>query len=196
MFVYVVRHGQSETNVSGKRAGQTDVKLTPKGYEDAKMAGRLIGAVPFDRVFSSDLIRARETARTALPTYEPELDRNLREIDIGRIAGYTNDECTRIFGPEWKENLKCHNYGPYGGENEQQLMGRAKAFMQFLESIEDQCKNVAVFTHGGIIHCMFWYVMGVSIDWHKTPVWNGSVTIFELNDGYWRLQGFNIGQMN
>ena len=36
MFVYVIRHGESETNLSKKWTGWLDVQLTKKGYEDAK----------------------------------------------------------------------------------------------------------------------------------------------------------------
>ena len=67
MRVYVIRHGESETNLSKHWTGWMDVSLTEKGYEDARGAGRIIGDVTFDRIFSSDLHRAKETAMTAIP---------------------------------------------------------------------------------------------------------------------------------
>ena len=67
MRVYVIRHGESETNLSKRWTGWKAVNLTEKGYEDAKKAGKIIGDVTFDKVFSSDLRRAKETAMTALP---------------------------------------------------------------------------------------------------------------------------------
>ena len=154
MLVYVVRHGQSETNVSGIRAGQTDIKLAPQGYVDARRAGEKLKGIKFDRVFSSDLVRASETARTALPEMEPELRKEIREINIGRIAGFTNAECETMYGTLWTENFRIHNYVPFGGENVQQITDRVASFMRFLDSLEKECSNVAVFAHGGSIRCI------------------------------------------
>ncbi len=192
MLVYVIRHGQSETNASGVRAGQTDIKLTAQGYEDARRSGEKLKGITFDRVFSSDLIRAVETARTALPGIEPEQRKELREINVGRVAGYTNAECAQIFGPSWSEYLKNHDYSPYGGENEQQIMDRVFSFMEYLESIEKDCSNVAIFCHGGSIRCIMRYALGFPIGWRRIRTDNGCITVFEFKDGQWCLRAFNI----
>lgn len=192
MLVYVVRHGQSETNVSGIRAGQTDIKLAPQGYVDARRAGEKLKGIKFDRVFSSDLVRASETARTALPEMEPELRKEIREINIGRIAGFTNAECETMYGTLWTENFRIHNYVPFGGENVQQITDRVASFMRFLESLEKECSNVAVFAHGGSIRCIIRYVLGYPIDWWKLRTDNCHITVLELDNGFWRLRAFNV----
>ena len=51
MKVWVVRHGQSETNRDGFWTGWYDAKLTPQGREDAVRAGALLKGVQFDRVW-------------------------------------------------------------------------------------------------------------------------------------------------
>ena len=191
MLVYVIRHGQSETNVTGVRAGQTDIKLTPKGYEDARGAAEKLKDIRFDRVFSSDLIRASETARTAIPGIEPELVREIREMDIGRIAGYTNEQCAEIYGSLWTENFSVHNYRPFGGEDEDLLMARTSSFMKRLESLGNDCRNVAVFSHGGTIRCMLRYVLDAPVSWRKFFAINCGITIFEYSDGFWSLRAFN-----
>ena len=67
MFVYVIRHGESETNLSKKWTGWLDVQLTEKGYEDAKKAAGYLKGISFDKIYTSDLMRAKQTAQTAFP---------------------------------------------------------------------------------------------------------------------------------
>ena len=190
MKVYVVRHGQSETTLSGKRAGQTDVKLTDQGYKDAMEARRKLCGIRFDRVFSSDLVRAVETARTAIPGVEPETVRELREIDVGRIAGNTNAECRAIFGELFAEYYPKHNYIPFGGEDLPMLKARVFRFMESLESIEG-CENIAVFAHGGSIRAMLCYAFGADLGWEKFHTDNCGVSVLEYRDGFWSVWSVN-----
>ena len=67
MRVYVIRHGESESNASKKWTGWTDVHLTKKGVNDAKKAAALLENVSFDKIYSSDLKRSYETMRTVFP---------------------------------------------------------------------------------------------------------------------------------
>ena len=66
MKLYVIRHGQSEGNIRGVFSGWLQHNLTEKGREDARKAGRIIEKVKFDKVYTSDLNRAIETAKTAI----------------------------------------------------------------------------------------------------------------------------------
>ena len=83
MKLYMVRHGQSETNLARKFTGWAQVNLTEKGVEDAKRAGEFLKGRPFDRIYSSDLIRAVQTAQYAISGCEPVQLPQLREIGLG-----------------------------------------------------------------------------------------------------------------
>lgn len=189
MKVYVVRHGQSASNKSGVRNGQTDVPLTEVGYNDAKRAGEKIKDINFDRVLSSDLIRAIETAKTAIPSCEPVKFKEIREIDVGKLAGHTSDECRVIF-ENYDENNKEHNYVPYGGENADMIFARVSSFMHMLEDLKD-CENVAVFTHHGAIYYMLRYILDSPVSRSKFVIDNGSVSVFEFKDGSWKIVKLN-----
>lgn len=190
MKVYVVRHGQSASNKSNVRNGQTDVPLTEQGYEDARKAGAKIKCVQFDRIFSSDLIRAIETAKTAIPGCEPIQYKEIREIDVGQLAGHTSDECRGIF-ENYDVNNEQHNYVPYGGENAQMIFERVSQFMGVLEKLTG-CENVAVFTHHGAIYYMLKYVIGCPVDRTKFTIDNGSVTILDYKNSKWKIDKLNI----
>lgn len=189
MKVYVVRHGQSASNKSGVRNGQTDVPLTEEGYEDAKKAGEKIKHIKFDKIFSSDLIRAIETGKTAIPGCEPIQFKSIREIDIGKLAGHTSDECRSLFENYDKNNLE-HNYLPYGGEYASMIFKRVADFMHMLENLKD-CDNVAVFTHHGAIFYMIKYILELPVSRGKFIIDNGSVCIFEYKDNMWRIVKLN-----
>ena len=67
MKLYIVRHGESETNRKGLWTGWLDVALTDKGIADAERVRDTLRGIKFDKVYSSDLQRARVTCEIALP---------------------------------------------------------------------------------------------------------------------------------
>lgn len=190
MKLYVVRHGQSASNKSGVRNGQTDVPLTSEGYKDAEKTGQKLKNIKLDEIYSSDLIRAIETAKTAIPGCIPIEDARLREIDVGKLAGHTPDEC-RILFDNYDENNKCHNYVPYSGENADMIFSRVSSFMQMLESRQNY-ENIGVFCHQGAIFYMLRYVLGYSIENGKIACDNGSITVFEYKNKSWKLLKSNM----
>jgi broad specificity phosphatase PhoE len=60
--IYLVRHGQSVDNSNGLYGGQHDTPLTEKGRQQAKETKALFTDVHFDDAYSSDLLRASQTA--------------------------------------------------------------------------------------------------------------------------------------
>ena len=82
MKLYLIRHGESETNKNGLWTGWLDVPLTEQGKEDAASASKIVSSVPFDKIYSSDLSRAIDTVKPLanalnLPIH---IDEELREI--------------------------------------------------------------------------------------------------------------------
>ncbi|MBQ3015525.1 MAG: histidine phosphatase family protein [Clostridia bacterium] len=59
MKLYITRHGESETNKKGCWTGWLDAQLTDKGLADAELARETLRGIKFDKVYSSDLIRAK-----------------------------------------------------------------------------------------------------------------------------------------
>ena len=78
-MLFVVRHGQTAANAAGQLLGRADVALTDIGREQAKALAAAVG--PVDRVISSPLQRARQTAAAfASPV---EIDDRWTELDYG-----------------------------------------------------------------------------------------------------------------
>ncbi len=103
----LLRHGQSEWNLSNLFTGWTDVELSPKGVEEAKEAGRALKAngYSFDIAFSSVLKRANNTMNFALgemgETSIPKFfSWRLNERHYGALQGLNKAESAKKWGEE------------------------------------------------------------------------------------------------
>ena len=82
----LVRHGQSTHNAQARLQGQSDPELSDAGRAEAQLLRRLFVDFPAERVITSDLRRASETA-AILGFPEARRDARFREIDVGAWAG-------------------------------------------------------------------------------------------------------------
>ena len=184
MRVYVVRHGESLHNVKGLWTGWADVPLTEKGREDAARAGAILRAVPFDKVYASDLSRALETAAVALPDYSPEASPLLREIDVGSLAS------TPIFSLSDEQRARCldEGYVQFGGEARQDFLQRQQDFLRILESTPYE--NIAIFTHAGWLCGMLSAVLECAVSRRHLVCGNCAIGVFEYKDNNWKLHSW------
>jgi broad specificity phosphatase PhoE len=189
MKVYFVRHGQSEGNISGRHNAWSQVPLTEQGRLDAAMAGRMLKGIPFDKVYTSDLIRAIETKEIAMPGVEYEVLPMLREVCVGHLLGRKIEDCAAEYGEIYFTNRWNTDFSPYGGESREELHQRIREFLSMLEKTDYE--NVAVFGHGTYCHCIFSAITGLFYDSTQLPCHNGSVSVFEFKNGIWRLEAWN-----
>lgn len=97
--ILLVRHGETDWNRERRVQGHTDRPLNETGRAQARALAEEIAGEPLDAVYSSDLVRAHETARilaeprglgvTVIP--------GLRERDFGTWEGMTDDEILHRF---------------------------------------------------------------------------------------------------
>lgn len=189
MRVYFIRHGQSEANFTKVHSGWAQVNLTELGISQAKEVGEYLKDISFDKVYSSDLIRAMQTAENALPGCVYETDPLLRERCVGEVAGKNKEQCYLEYGEVYLRSRETLDYTPFGGENEEMLHGRAEQFMQKLGKCN--YKNVAVFMHEGFLRNVLGVVMGVELPVGKIILSNCTIAIMEYIDGVWKLVSLN-----
>lgn len=174
-----IRHGQSEWNAIGKWQGHTDTPLSKLGKQQASKLAKRLRGLKFDAVYSSDLQRAAETGRLALPETEIRIDSRLREINFGIYEGKTRESLTQeeqksVFG--WWANPYTRKL--QGGESMECLNRRVFDWMQELPTEADIC----VFCHGGVVRNAVWQVVGKPMagDW-SVAVDNTSLTVIEYD---------------
>lgn len=186
MRVYVIRHGESESNLAKQWTGWVDVHLTEKGIADAKKAGEFLKDISFDKVYSSDLIRAVETTENAIPGCKYETSMLLREINLGSLAGipYTDTKSEDL------PHIREIGFDKYGGETRAEFRERAKRFIkEKLESLD--CENVAVFCHAGWLREMLGIVLDTNVSSRQICCNNCTVSVYDYTDNVWKLYSWN-----
>lgn len=189
MKLYLIRHGQSEANLHKMHAGWGQFPLTEKGREDALRAGKILEGLTFDKIYSSDLIRAIETQQLAYPSDSVERNPLIREINAGKLVGRLFAECLEEYGEPYANHRRIFDYSAYGGESYDELCARIRAFLDILE--QSPYENVAAFCHGGIITTLLDVITGKRHERRQFVCENGSVSVFEYKDGKWKLRLWN-----
>ena len=188
-----VRHGESVSNRSGRWQGQGDSPLSERGISQAKAVGERLKRRKFDRVISSDLSRAHDTARAS--GFALVTSRAWREFDVGTWEGLTREEVMERY-PEEMERLKAGEDVPLGGgESYAAFSARIEAALSaLLASLEGHEADVLVVCHGGVIATVMAGVLGLR--GHKRwPLFRAANTsLTELTfapDGKHELRVFN-----
>jgi broad specificity phosphatase PhoE len=183
---YFVRHGESEANAAQRFAGHSDSPLTDLGRRQAEAVAEALADVRFDRVVSSDLSRARDTAaaiaaRQGLPV---ETFRELREIDMGDAAGRKFEDARQH--PEWSPDrfLKWP-----GGESLDDALARVTAFLDRLIA-ESPGRTICIVGHGGITRILVSQFMGLlpTLYRHPTGSANTNVTVVRTDGRTYRVE--------
>ena len=190
MLLYMIRHGESETNKAGVNGGcHLPINLTEKGIEEAKEAGKTIAGIKFDKIYSSTLKRAIQTCKVALPGCEPILNENLREFDVGNVEGVRTLECQQKYGDAWFEAVRQHDFTAFGGETRHTHRERLKKFLEILE--KEPCDNIAAFAHEGTIRRMYEIAMDTD-ECTDIRCKNGGVYVFEFDGEKWLLKKWEL----
>ncbi|MBR5474123.1 MAG: histidine phosphatase family protein, partial [Lachnospiraceae bacterium] len=102
MKVYLVRHGETDWNLVRRIQGNADIPLNEKGRAVARATAEAIKEMPIDVIFSSPLVRARETAEILVAGrgMEVQVDSRLKEIAFGEFEGITWKEIDTL--PEYR----------------------------------------------------------------------------------------------
>lgn len=85
-LIYFV-HGTTYDNASKKCSGWKQVELNELGKEQALNLGNVNKDIKFDVIFTSDLIRAIDSANIAFPNVKKIQDKRLRECNYGDLDG-------------------------------------------------------------------------------------------------------------
>jgi broad specificity phosphatase PhoE len=147
--LYLIRHAESEANKSRILASTLPYALTAAGKADADLiAGEIKELVNIDRIISSPLKRARETADSFEKVYnlKMEIDERISEQDLGIYKGMSYDEVKDL--PLYvTDPLKRWDWIPEGkGESYSMVAHRITSFFKDLENSRDT-ENILIVTH-------------------------------------------------
>ena len=85
--IYLIRHGETESNRKGVFRGRLDIPLSQNGREQAVDLSRDFENIAVNLVYTSPLQRAVETAETVFPGHIPVKEKWLNNLDLGKWSG-------------------------------------------------------------------------------------------------------------
>ena len=166
----LLRHGQSQWNLENRFTGWKDIELSEKGILEAKISGRLIKEkkIPIDKVYSSELKRAIDTAIIAMKEANYDhlfnngeliITKNIavNERDYGDLVGLNKKETAEKFGKEqvhiWR---RSYDVNPPGGESLKNVVERVKPYFEntMKKDLENK-KNILLSAHGNSLRALF-----------------------------------------
>jgi probable phosphoglycerate mutase len=161
-MLIVVRHGQAEGNTAHRFIGWSDVPLDDTGVAQAETVAERLAAVGVERIVSSDIRRARQTAeplarRTGI---EIEFDDRVREISNGAWTGMLPAEIAARWPEMWDDYINGEDVDRPDGERWAEVRTRMTAALAELAEVD---AVTAVFTHGGPTIISAEWALGISL---------------------------------
>ena len=153
--ISVIRHGLTEANEKGIYIGRTDMPLSPKGAADLAAKMDEFDYPSVHRVYTSPLLRCRETAEILFPETEMVPVDDFRELDLGEFDGKSVDEL--INREDYKAWLKGgKDARPPKGESLEEMTARTYTGLHniIIDMMESGLTHCALITHAGIISNM------------------------------------------
>lgn len=177
--IILMRHGRTEWNVDNRWQGQAPIPLDIIGRTQAHLAGQHLASAALDRIFTSDLIRAVQTAQLVGDYVQVPItpDARLREIHVGTWQGLTSEE-VQLWDAERYAVVKADpiNTRRPQGESWADVAERVRtALEEYVAQYTGQ--GLLVVTHGGVIRIIL-KTLGVSIDTNFT---NENAALTELH---------------
>ena len=165
----LLRHLESQWNKENRFTGWTDVPLSEEGIESAKEVAKKLTGFKIDKVYTSPLIRNKETVSLILEYLGKEdlpvvFDKALDERNYGKLQGLNKDEVKKQCGEEqvrlWRRSW---NIAPPGGESLRDVYNRAVPFYQkHIEKDLKEGKNVLIVASHNSLRALVKYLEKIS----------------------------------
>ena len=165
--IHLIRHGATDANYDGRYIGcKTDLPLAPEGLNELRMLKDDIDYPEIERLYSSPMLRCRQTGAVLYPDFEPVTVEELKEYDFGSFENKTAAELES--NPNFIPWTSGRLSAPPGGEDNSEFIKRiCVGFNKIvLDMIEGGLTESAVIMHGGAIMML----LGVSAVPRNKPV--------------------------
>ena len=168
MKIFLVRHGETEWNRIGRFQGISDIPLNKKGKAQAQALAQALKDEPIDVVYSSPLIRAKETAKT-IQYFHPSSfyfeDEGLKEMDLGDFEGMEATDWAKQypeFRKKWRESPSSIKLP--GGESLKEVQIRAVKTLERIIQNHSPETTLLICSHNFVIHAILCHALEISLD--------------------------------
>lgn len=165
----LIRHGETDYNRELRFQGHSDVPLNAAGLAQAQCAAKVLAGHDVGQLFSSDLLRARQTAQAIAdampnpPKKGVEINPAWRERSFGQIDGLSVPDIQQRFPEAWASWMQFGADECIAGiESTRSLHARVMAALQTLaQSAPD--RTMLVVTHGGVLDVIYRQAQGLPL---------------------------------
>ena len=195
--LYLIRHGATEANIqrpSWLQGCGTDLPLSPLGRKQASALTYALRFVTFDRILSSPLARAQETASYIAEQQKIDIESYtaLKEVDVGSWEGKDWETIADKDPVAYQQFISDPAiYGYPDGETFTQVLQRCKTTIE--ESIHSLMgQSVAVVAHNVVNRCYLADILKIPLAHaRKIRQDNGCVNLIRIRDGQRQLITLN-----
>ncbi len=167
--IHLIRHGMTDANLQGRYIGcKTDLPLNPEGVDELRLLRENMDYPAVERVYSSPMLRCRQTAGVLYPGMTPCAVENLREYDFGDFEGKTANELEGYAAyAKWTSGAIS---APPNGETNEDFIKRLCIGLNeiVVDMLNDGIGSAAVMMHGGAIMML---LAATAVPRRKTVEW-------------------------
>ncbi|WP_118182177.1 histidine phosphatase family protein [Paraburkholderia phosphatilytica] len=189
--ILFIRHGETDWNRIKRIQGHIDIPLADSGIEQARLLGQRFATeakagARIDAIYSSDLLRAQQTAQPIADALKLplQLDAGLRERSYGAFQGYDSDQVAERFPDEYAHwQTRDPGFAPPEGESQRAFYHRVLHALEPIVAAHPGGRIVVV-AHGGVLDCAHRFARGLTLDAPRDyALLNTSVNIVDFDDG-------------
>jgi probable phosphoglycerate mutase len=196
--IILCRHGESEGNRDARFGGHGPTPLTERGRAQAAATGAALARLGADAIYSSDLIRAQQTAQLIAEPLGLAVESTpaLRERSVGMFTGLSFEEARARFPNDYAALLQREpDACPPGGETYLQCRDRAVLFVEHAMS-QHAGKRIVLVSHHLTLYQLLLHVFGVDRNQREPRFYvridNCSLHRIErYDDGVWQVLSLN-----
>jgi len=195
MDIYFIRHGETDYNREFRLQGVTDIPLNANGIDLAEKTAEGMKEIAFDKIYSSPLTRAYQTAEIIRGQRKIEIIKTdgLKEISFGKYEGLIcRGEKRNIPDPDFLnffEKPQLYRTPPEG-ESLEHLIQRTSSFVRsVMENPMDQGKIILMASHGAAIRGILSGLLHLPIRefWSGPVHQNCGVTKLHVENGKFKI---------
>ncbi len=189
----LVRHGETDWNAEGRIQGHLQIPLNERGLAQAAAVAERLSVTAFSAIYSSDLLRARQTAEAIARRggHSVRTDRRLREWDLGILSGLLRAAAADLH-PEAFRILRDRvvDQSMPGGESIRTRSQRVTAAVQDIAG-RHPGKTVVVITHGGPLGDCYRQAIGEPPESRiKVDLFNAGVNLVSVWKDKWTIEAW------
>src|SRR6266487_5701876 len=168
--LWLVRHGLTEWNTQQRYCGHRDIPLSAQGRAQALWLAERLQKEMISAIYTSDLVRARETAEVIAhqrtPAVQIMVSAAWREIDFGEWEGLTYAQIAEQFKDQLGFFTDPEQYSPPGGESLAHMLQRVMDELAAIARSDDRSikDDVVIVSHGGPLRVLLCRILKMPLE--------------------------------